>query len=169
MTRACRLLLIGQFAATFIFAADPIRTVILVRHAERGPGIDAQVPLIEAGRCRATVLAGMLADLNVSSIYTTEAVRTQQTAEPLAQKLGLRPTVIASNDVDSVVAKLRATPPGKNVLVVGHSSTVPEIVKRLSGEVFRIADPEYDHMFIVTLIGPNEARVLDLRYPGCSN
>ena len=49
MTRAYRLLLIGQLAATLVFAADPLRTVILVRHAERGPGIDAQVPLLEAG------------------------------------------------------------------------------------------------------------------------
>ena len=66
--------------------------------------------------------------------YTTEAIRTQQTAEPLAQSSDFRPTVIPSNDVDSLVGKIRArkiraSPPGRNILVVvGTSVPAPELL-----------------------------------------
>jgi hypothetical protein len=53
-------------------------------------------------------------------------------------------------------------------VVVGHSNTIPAIVERLSGEPEpAIGDGEYDRMFVVTLIGPNQASVAVLRYPGC--
>jgi ketosteroid isomerase-like protein len=49
---------------------------------------------------------------------------------------------------------------GKNVLVVGHSNTVPEIVKALSGvTVPPIADAEYDHIFVVVVPESGAPRV----------
>src|ERR1039457_7611833 len=167
--RVCRLVVFGLLAAPLVFAADPVRTVILVRHAERAGGTDPEVGISEAGRCRAVILAGMLADAQVGGIYTSDVARTQQTAEPLAQKLGVRPEAIPAKDIDLLVARIRAGAPGRNILVVGHSNTIPEIVKRLSGNAIPpIADGEYDRMFIVTLIGVHKAKVLDIRYPGCS-
>jgi hypothetical protein len=54
-------------------------------------------------------------------------------------------------------------------LVVGHSDTVPEIVKLLGGgNVPPIGDSEYDRLFIVTLTGPKQATVVTLRYAGCA-
>jgi phosphohistidine phosphatase SixA len=149
-------------------AAEPTRTVILVRHAERAPGNDPSVGITEAGRCRATVLAGMLSAAKVRSIYTSELARTQQTAEPLAQRLSIKPEVVPAKDIGVLVAKLRARTEQGTVLVVGHSNTIPTIVERLSGETEpAIADGEYDRMFVVTLSGPNQASVIVLRYPGC--
>ena len=73
------------------------------------------------------------------------------------------------NDIDSLAAKLRAGAAEGTVLVVGHSNTVPAIVERLSGEAPPpIGDSEYDRLFVVTLIGSNQAKVVTLRYPGCS-
>jgi len=142
--------------------------VILVRHAERAGGNDPSIGINEAGRCRATVLAGMLSDAKVKSIYTSEIARTQQTAEPLAQKLSIKPDVVPASDIDALVAKLRARTEEGTVLVVGHSNTLPVIVERLSGETEPpIGEREYDRMFVVTLIGPNQASVVVLRYPGC--
>ena len=163
----CRVVVAGLLPWACVIAAEPIRTVILVRHAERAGGNDPSIGINEAGRCRATVLAGMLSDAKVSSIYTSEIVRTQQTAEPLAQRLSIKPEVVAAKDIDALVAKLRRAEEG-TVLVVGHSNTIPAIVERLSGENEpAIGDGEYDKMFVVTLIGPNHARVVVLRYPGC--
>ncbi|SPF52982.1 conserved exported hypothetical protein [Candidatus Sulfopaludibacter sp. SbA4] len=150
-------------------AAEPARTVILVRHAERAGGMGPEVGLSEAGRCRAQLLAGMLADAGVSRIYTSEVARTQETADPLAKKLGLRPEVVAANDYDALLAKLRPGAPGGVALVVGHSNTVPEIVKRLGGgTVAAIADSEYDRLFVVTITGENQASVVTLHYSGCA-
>ncbi len=150
-------------------AAQPAPSVILVRHAERAGGMSADVGLSQAGRCRAEVLAKMLADTGVTRIYTSEVARTQQTAEPLAKRLGIVPEAIPAKDVDSLVAKLRAGASHGVALVVGHSNTLPQIVERLGGgAVPPIADNEYDRMFIVTLTGPNQAALLTLRYPGCA-
>jgi len=164
----CRLVVTGLLPWACVVAAEPTRAVILVRHAERAGGNDPSVGINEAGRCRATVLAGMLSDAKVRSIYTSEIARTQQTAEPLAQKLSIKPEVVPAKDIDALVAKLRARTEGGTVLVVGHSNTIPAIVERLSGETEpAIGEGEYDRMFVVTLVGPNQASVLMVRYPGC--
>ena len=150
-------------------AAEPARTVFVVRHAERAGGMSAEAGISEAGRCRAETLARMLADAGVKAIYVTEVARTQQTAEPLARKLGIRPEAIAAADIDGLVARLRARGPGGSVLVVGHANTVPDIVKRLGGgAVPPIADDEFDRLFVATPTGAGEAGVATLRYPGCA-
>ena len=59
-----------------------------------------------------------------------------QTAEPLAKVLGVEPTVIAQKDVRALVDRLQSIP--GSVLVVGHSNTVPEIVKALG-----VADADF--------------------------
>jgi Phosphohistidine phosphatase SixA len=164
----CRVVVAGLLPCACVIAAEPTRTVILVRHAERAGGNDPSVGLNEAGRCRAAVLAGMLSGAKVRSIYTSEVARTQQTAEPLAQRLSIKPEVVAAKDLDALVAKLRTGTEDGTVLVVGHSNTIPAIVERLSGKAEpAIGDGEYDRMFVVTLIGPNQAKVVVLRYPGC--
>jgi broad specificity phosphatase PhoE len=169
LSRAVRRVVVaGLLPWAFVIAAEPARTVILVRHAERAGGTDPSVGITEAGRCRAKVLAGMLSDAKVRSIYTSELARTQQTAEPLAQKLNIKPEVVPVKDIDALVAKLRARTEEGTVLVVGHSNTIPAIVERLSGETEpAIGEGEYDRMFVVTLVGPNQASVLMVRYPGC--
>jgi phosphohistidine phosphatase SixA len=111
----------------------------------------------------------MLSDSNVKRIYTSEVARTQQTAEPLAAKLHIRPEVVPAKDIEGLAAKLRAGAPDDVALVVGHSNTVPEIVRLLGGgSVPPIGDSEYDRLFILTLTGPNQATVVALRYAGCA-
>jgi broad specificity phosphatase PhoE len=156
-------------AWSFALAAQPVRTVILVRHAERAGGMSADVGISEAGRCRAEALARMLADANVKRIYISEVPRTGQTAEPLASKLHIRPEVVPAKDIDGLVAKLRAGAPDEVVVVVGHSNTLPEIIKLLGGgSVPPIGDSEYDRLFVATLTRPNQATVVTLHYAGCT-
>jgi broad specificity phosphatase PhoE len=162
-------------------AAKPARTVFLVRHAERAAGMSAEVGLSEAGRCRAEVLAQMLArcraevlaqmlaDVGVKSIFATEVARTQQTAEPTAKNLHLKPEVVPAKDVAGLVKKVHTAASNGPVLVVGHSNTVPDIVSRLGGgAVPPIGDAEYDRLYVLTLTGSNQAAVVMLRYPGCA-
>ena len=160
-------LLVGCLAAVPILAgAEPARTVILVRHAERAGGMAPEVGLSDAGRCRAQLLTGMLADAGISHIFTSDVARTQQTAEPIAKKLGVKPEAIAGKDYDAWIAKLNGT---KGVsLVVGHSDTVPEIISRLgAGKVTPIADTDFDRLFVVTISG-GQASVVMLHYAGCA-
>lgn len=160
-------LLACLFAAAV--AALPAQTVIVVRHADRAGQMVQDAGLSEAGRCRAQVLAKMLAPSGVTRIYATEVARTQQTAEPLARELHLKPEIVPAKDTAALVGRLRAAPPTSVVLVVAHGNTLPEIVKQLSGETIPpLAETEYDRLYIVTLGARGHADVLLLRYPGCT-
>jgi len=152
-------------AWTSALAADSSHTVILVRHAERAGGTGAEVGISKAGRCRAGALARVLADAGVTHIYVSEVARTQQTAQPLASKLRIKPEVIPAKDIDGLVAKLRT---GRAVLVVGHSNTLPEIIRRIGGGTVKpIDDGEYDRLFVVTMTDPDRATTVTLHYAGC--
>ena len=142
----------------FLFAATPFAqgSIFLVRHAERadtaggGPPMMAADPsLSDAGRQRAESLATVLKDSGITAIYATEFKRTQETAAPLAKALGIAVTTVPAKDTAGLVEKLRGA--AGNVLVVGHSNTVPEIVKALGvASPVKIEDAEYDNLLIVT-------------------
>ena len=135
--------------------------IFVVRHAERADGGAASgqmtaspdPDLSDAGRARAESLATILKDAGVKVIYATEFKRTRQTAEPLARALGIEVTIVSSRDTASLLEKLRGAT--ENVLVVGHSNTVPDIVKGLGVTTpVSVADDEYDNLFVVTPAAP---------------
>jgi broad specificity phosphatase PhoE len=146
--------------------SDNARTIILVRHGERiTPNGD--VALGEKGRERAKALAYMLKDTRLNAIYTSQMIRTIQTAEPLAEARQLKPEIIPVEKVDTLVDKLRQLKPGENALVVNHSGTMPSIVEKLGGEkVAGIGEDEFDRMLIVTLPASGPASVVTVRYGG---
>jgi broad specificity phosphatase PhoE len=136
-------------------AAQP--TIFLVRHAERAdgaPGANTAMvtdpDLSDAGRARAASLATALKDAKITAIYATEFKRTQQTAAPLAKALGLTVTIVSEPEL---VDRLKTSK--GNVLVVGHSNTVPEIIKALGVTTpVTIGDNDFDNMFLVSLASP---------------
>jgi broad specificity phosphatase PhoE len=146
-------------------AADGV-VVIAVRHAETDRASGADPGLSDAGRRRAEELALMLTDTGISAIYVSDTKRAQQTAEPLAKARGLTPTVLPGKDLEGLARAVRATSPGRTVLVVGHSNTVPALVRRLGGEdVAPMADDEYDRIFAVVLSREDRPAVVTaLRY-----
>ena len=108
----------------------------------------ADPDLSEAGRARAASLAAMLKDAGVSAIFVTEFKRTQQTAAPLAKALGITPTVVPAKDTAGLAARLKKAT--GNVLVVGHSNTVPEVITAIGvAKPVSVADTEFDNLFIV--------------------
>ena len=166
------LLFIAGIAGSSV-AADQV--IFVVRHAERADqaapaaGMTSQgsipndPPLSEAGQARAAKLAALLASADVKNIFTTEFKRTRQTAAPLAEKLKLDPVMSASRDPDPLMAAVRTST--GNVLIVGHSNTVPDLLKRLGvKETIAIADNEYDNLFIIVRRDAGEPTFVRLRY-----
>jgi len=165
----------GVFVATMLaclvvpVAADAQKLVLLVRHAERADGgaaspsmtSPADPPLSAAGEARAQRLATMLADAGITAIFVTEFKRTQDTAKPLAARLNLSPQVSASGDAAALVAKIKAEHSRGVVLIVGHSNTVPALIKAYGGPDVKIADPEYDNLFVVV---PETGAMTRIRY-----
>jgi broad specificity phosphatase PhoE len=139
-------------------AAEPV--IFLVRHAERADAgmaaakmAGADPDLSAAGMARATALAAMLKDARITAVVTTEYKRTRQTGEPTAKAAGLSLTAIDSKNPAAAIEKLKSAQ--GNVLVVGHSNTVPELLKALGvTEPVTIAEDEFDALFVVTRSSP---------------
>jgi phosphohistidine phosphatase SixA len=151
MTR--RMLLVFFVLTLATPGASFAQSVFVVRHAERADAgmmaaAGADPDLSAAGHSRADGLAATLKDARITAIFVTEFKRTQQTAGPLAKSLGLEPTVVSSKDTAGLVQRVKAA--AGNVLVVGHSNTVPDIIKALAVESVTIGDSDYDNLFVVT-------------------
>jgi broad specificity phosphatase PhoE len=147
--------------------ANAQSTIFVSRHADR-EAPEPDPPLTAKGRCQAEALAGLLADAKIKHIYTTELIRTQQTAAPTARLSGVTPVVVAQTDFDGLIAHVRATAKaGESTLVVGHRGTVPRIVKALSGQdIPPLASDEYTRLIAVTLFPDGRASVVTLRQGG---
>ncbi len=69
------------------------------------------------------------------------------------------------SDTDALIARVRAAPLTERILVVGHSNTVPEILKRLGvATPITSADTEYDNLFIAIPQEGSAATLLQLKY-----
>ena len=152
------------------------KTVFLVRHAEREEEPRDDPPLKAEGVARSKELARLLGNAGIKAIYTSHLARTKLTAEPLATKLGLKVTPIvlktnpsnqrqiAEESTAEVVNKILERA-GENVLVVGHSNSVPDVIKMLGGDVVPTIDERtFDNLFIVTVYAKGKAKVAHLKY-----
>lgn len=167
LTQACATPQGGRIGA--VAAAGT--TVVVVRHAEKSTDDTKDPSLSVAGQQRARDLSTALKDAGVTDVYVTQYKRTRQTAEPLAQASGIpiveRPINAANSATyaQDLAREILMRSAGKSVLVVGHSNTVPDIVKALSGSVVPpITDAEYDHIFIVTIPPTGSPRLMQLRF-----
>lgn len=146
----------------------PCATVVLVRHAEKGPGADPS--LTPAGQQRAQELADVVAAAGITTIYVSEALRTQETAAPIAAQLGLTPIVFpvgtdAAAHAQSLAADLLQNHADEGVLVVGHSNTVPLILQQLGvAAPPSIGDQEFGHLFVLVKKKGAPARLVHGRY-----
>jgi broad specificity phosphatase PhoE len=152
-----KLILAAFISLALAMPALAQQTVFVVRHAERadagtssGSMMASDPELSDAGHARAKALAAMLKDANITAIFTTEFKRTQQTAEPLARLLGIQSTPIGSRDPQKLLEAIKDAT--GNVLVVGHSNTVPAVIKGLGvSTAVELGDSEYDNLFIVKM------------------
>ena len=151
-------------------------TVFLIRHAERADEPRQDPPLTDAGVARSQALARLLSNAGVKAIFTSQFTRTKQTAEPLATKLGLtvtpftlklnpsNPRQIAEESTAEVTNKILERS-GQSVLVVGHSNSIPDVIKMLGGDtVPTIDERKFDDLFIVTVYAKGKAKVVQLKY-----
>jgi phosphohistidine phosphatase SixA len=102
----------------------------IVRHAEKTSN-DCPAPLAQPLVSQSCHLRDSLLAKHIDSIFVSTCLRTQQTAQPLATALNLSmiqfdPGAAQTQNLIARLKKIR----GKNMLVVGHTSTVPDIVLR---------------------------------------
>lgn len=142
-------------------------TIYVVRHAEKASGIDMATmkpstdpPLTPDGEERALKLKEILGSKNIKYIFSTNTVRTISTARPLKEIFLGMPIQLYSSKPDSLPSfldKIKSIRKG-DVLIVGHSNTVDDIVNGICGAVKipgDLKDTEYDNLFILKRKGTN--------------
>jgi broad specificity phosphatase PhoE len=152
----------NRFLTIFFFviacSACSKTTYYIVRHAEKAtasPGMSSDVPLSEAGVQRAEKLKELLKDKNIGSIFSTQTIRTTSTAKPLSEAINISIEIYNPRDTSwAFINRLKAIQK-KNVLVVGHSNTVDDIVNGLAGKQLLkdLPDSSYNNLFVVTKKG----------------
>jgi broad specificity phosphatase PhoE len=140
------------------------RTIVVVRHADKIDDSDDAI-LSSTGEEQARRLAHVLKDLGIGAIYTTQFKRTIQTATPLADSLRIKLFSYEQTDVDGVVKEIRKRHAKEIIMVVGHRSTVPKILKQFGAkEQVALGSSEYDSLFILTLPPDQSPTLLHLHF-----
>ena len=130
------------------------KTVIyLVRHAEKKTGQDPV--LTEKGMQRSGMLMRILFNEGISRVYVTQYRRTQLTADILV-KNKLIDTVhyLADTSGNDLLKRINEKGDwGKKILVVGHSNTLPALIRKLGVADYLIKElpeTEFDNLFLIT-------------------
>ncbi len=144
---ACLALAGALLVPAFAFA-DPAM-IFVTRHGEKAAeGKDPN--LTPQGQARARALAAILKKVGIKHVFSTATMRTQQTAQPLAQQAGVPVQTYDPGKPAIVIDKIKAL--SGPTLLVGHSNTVPDLVKLLGGAPgLPIADDEFDRLYQVII------------------
>src|SRR5882672_2545652 len=124
-------------AGAWLWSSQTTTTIIVVRHAEQ-----------------------------VDAIFASDTRRGQRTAAPLALRLGISVQVYPGREVQPLLDKIDSQYRGRRILVVGHSNTVPDLVRRLAprANVPPMGEDDYDTMYVVTVPSLGPPAVLRVKY-----
>lgn len=145
-------------------------TVFVVRHAEKAVDGTKDPALSAAGVAHAARYASLFATgarrQGLAAVYATEFRRTRQTAEAVARPLGLPVKVMPGKDTTALVEDIKRHHRGSAVLVVGHSNTVPDVIRALGGRsVPPLGDADYSRLYVVSVGMFSRTTVTELALP----
>lgn len=143
------------FVFALVFGSCAQKKIYVVRHAEKLISASDDPGLSDSGIQRSNILRDSLGGKNITCIYTSQYIRTKQTAEPLSHALNLNVEAIPAEQPEALVSELKSLQRNESALVVAHSNTIPPLIKKLSGiEVDKISDHDYDDIYIITIQKP---------------
>jgi len=144
------------FIAVLFLLSCKTTTYYIVRHAEKETSttisattMTSDVPLSDAGKQRTEVLKDLLQKENIRHIFSTNFIRTKSTAQPLSDAIHVPIEIYDPKDA-GFVSKLKSL--DGNILIVGHSNTIDDLVNELSGKKEingDLPDSEYGDLFIL--------------------
>jgi len=155
-------LMLGCTSSNGVFAQDPddIFTIYLVRHSEKEDSLSrrSDPPLSDCGQQRSEHLSHFLSAVNLDVVYSTNFIRTINTAQPTADSKGLG--VVQYNPAALFDFSKHLIEKKQNALVVGHSNTTGVLAGLLVGDDIGAFDLDiYDRIYQV-VIHNNKAKLL---------
>lgn len=155
---------------SWFFESQATTTVIFVRYADIVDRDAVNPGLNSAGRRRADELARVLGDVDVvagvDAIFATQFRKSQETAEPLAQRLQLPVQVVDSTNVRGLADMILQEYKGKIVLVITDREALPQLIRRFHGskKLPPMADDEHDNLYIVSIPWYGKVKTLRLKF-----
>jgi 2,3-bisphosphoglycerate-dependent phosphoglycerate mutase len=146
---------------------EPSTLFYILRHAEKAIVENDPDPLLsEEGFLRAERLKRMLWDSPPDVIFSSDYQRNYLTAKPLADALGIEILRYDPRDSPTLVSRIFQEHPGKKVLIIGHSNTVPGLVNILIWEdkFTDLDETEYSKLFVVKAQKNKAGEVLVLNF-----
>ncbi|GER60879.1 phosphoglycerate mutase family protein [Patiriisocius marinus] len=130
--------------------APTTTTFYLVRHAEKDLTVKNDPVLTPQGEERAKKLATYFK--NIDAVYSTPYIRTQETAKPTALANNLDIQTYQPNKLFNKA--LLKKHKGQQVLIVGHSNTIPQLVNKIMGDktLEDIPDEVYNRIYKVEFV-----------------
>lgn len=127
-------------------------TIYLIRHSEKDLVSEnpSDPPLTKCGIKRTDYLRSFFEDIDIESVYSTNYIRTKNTAMPIAS---LKKTRIQyyESDYPKVFSEFLLDSK-QNSLVVGHSNTIPILAGLLSEEdVAPIDEKTYNRIYKIVI------------------
>ena len=137
--------------------------VFLVRHAEK-ERTGSDPALTNKGQARAQKLARFLRDSGIKTVHSTDYRRTRETARPFANQISASIQQYNPREQSALIGKIKSA--GGRHLVVGHSNTIPALVRAFGGiPGGPIDEPtEYDRLYILSFDENGNASTVLLRY-----
>jgi hypothetical protein len=153
----------------WLFQEQPTTTIIFVRHAETDTAAgDSDPGLSVRGRARAELLADFLADVDVvasvDAIYATTSRRTQETATPLASRLGFTLNIDDPYLVERFMRRVMRDRKGKITLIVTDGDAIAPLIDELHGSkrLPEFGPADFGELYVVTR--PYFGKVKTLRF-----
>lgn len=155
-------------AAIWLLDARSSTLFLLVRNAEVEQSLQANPGLNEYGKARAEALVQLLAQAKpgraVDAVYVLESSPAQQTAAPLAARMGVAVNVIASGSWKPAWDDIRGNHAGEIVMLVASREQLQTLLGQISDQEWTIEEPDYGSVFVVSESRLNKPSIIRLRY-----
>lgn len=156
----------GESGAQNFRSPIPDGIYYLVRHAEKDTGKNPA--LTAAGYVRSGDLFRTLKKKRINNIYVSQYLRTQLTADSIRIYQQIDTSHYKADTTgNDLINKITTREKGSgNILIIGHSNTIPAIIKKFgitNFEAKELPDHEYDNLFVIN-IKKNKISLKKLKY-----
>lgn len=155
MRKIILVLLLSIISNTFGIALPNITSIYIVRHAEK----DISEPknqdpeLNDDGKLRAIALSDKLINQKIDVVFSSKFKRTKQTGQAVATQNSILIQEYDAQAYKELSNLIKSTYTNKNILIIGHSNTVLEIIESfgVSRPVPALTDNDYDYFFEIKI------------------
>ena len=152
-------------------SASDATQIYILRHTEKADETSENPDLSVQGIERAKYWKKVLQHTEFDQVFTTDFKRNIQTAELISAASSVKPELYYPMSFD--VLKFLNLIKGQQVLIIGHSNTIPDMVNRLIGETKYppMSHKNYNILYIITINknGDTSSNMLHVEMPSRSD